>query len=545
MQLLIRISRFSPLIAIASYLLLSLIYIHPGEIYFFTGSTTQVLSDGTDPTTFPYQFSFLINEFLKDPTNLLFGAVYNPYLDYPQGQVMWIPMIERLQVLLFAPFVPVEQISTGLVILSMTLNAFFMYLLGRAFNLSNVTSFSMGIAWGFSAYTRARAKVHMGLVGIYHLPLLFLCLLLLKKHDRRSFILSSTGFLLISFMPHYYVVTLASLTPLILIFIWLQKSGRTYFFKVCLAAIPAILWLSWSLLKPLPFSISFKGSPYPTTGQTTEKYHPYLNHFKAEAIDFFTGDIGIGEVDINPIKEILHFKISNENFRGSNPHEKAQGIRWVLWLFGILGCAILFKKDKRIGFFMAFGLCSFWLSLDPSYGASLWLHKFVSQIRVPNRAGIGLAFSLILISGFFIQYLQQNLNPNRFNLKIISWAFLLLIIFELPPLINFMPISNIVPKFEELTSKLNCGVGTTYPVLKETQSNLVYYYLQQRLRNSNCKILSLKEVESLSSLNTPSLEQIQQEIKKLKLDWVILDQGLKCRQLNLRTLRSDDTICEF
>lgn len=545
MSLFKRIISLSPLMAMLAYFLFALIYIHPGEIYLFEKSTTQVLSDGTDPATFPYQFGFLIDQFKNNTSNLFYGAVFNANLDYPHGQPMWIPMIERIQVLFLSLFLPVEQISTGLVLLSMTLNGLFMFLLGRAFQISNVTSFGMGLAWAFSAYTRARAKVHMGLVGIYHLPLMFLCLLLLKKDDKKSFILSSLGFLIISFMPHYYVVTLAFFTPLIFVFIWLQKLDRNYFFRICLAALPAIFWLCWSLLKPLPSSVQFNGAVFPTTGQTTEAYHPYLNHFKAELLDYFTGDIGLGPEDINPIKMSLQNNLAANNFNGSNPHEKAQGIRWIIWIFAITGIIVLFRKEKIILFFIIFGFISCWLSLSPEYGASLWLHKLVNQIRVPNRAGIGLAFSLIMIAGIFVHHLANKLDPKQFNTKLIPWAFVAIIIFELPPLINFMPIANILPKFDVLTNKKDCGVGITYPVIQNEQSNIIYYYLLQRLRGSNCKILSSKEVTGSTTSVAPSNETIKAQLEKLHIDWVILDRGQKCGQLNLRSLTQDEVICEF
>lgn len=536
------------IIALISYLLFSLIYIHPGELPFFEKSTTQVLSDGTDPVTFPYQFSFLINRFKEKPTDFLYGAVFNPYQDAPDGLPLWIPAIERIEILFLSLFIPVEQISTGLVIIGMTLNGLFMFLLARALSIPTLISWGMGAAWAFNAYTRARAKVHMGLVGTYHLPLIFLSIILLGKDERKSKILGTLGFLLISFMPYYYVVTLAALTPLILLFVWIKRPAREnqkkYFLTITAAALPAILWLTWSILNPLPKDIIRTSSPFPQTSEYVGPYHPFLDYFAASPIDYFTGDIGIGTTDLNYFKENLNNKIVLEKFHGSNPHESAQGIRWLIWILAAIGIISLIIKttvfrdkndQKLVCFFTFFAVISFCLSMPPNwpidgFSASLWLHKVISHIRVPNRAGIGTAISLIVISGLFLKNILRSELLNVRTKRLIGISFAIIIIFELPPFLLNMPISQIQPAFTNLTEEKSCGIGFSYPYVSAQNNGIAFYYLLQRLRGSNCQIINSSV---LSDLDTKMMRHFSEstiinEQRTLEQEFVHLKSFTEC-----------------
>lgn len=498
---------FLSLIAI-SYLLLSLLYIYPAQSPFLSSDTTLVLSDGSDPVTFTYQFAFLKKTFVENPKELLFGSVFNPHMDAPYGVNLWIAQTERVIVIFLSFFLPVEQISTGLVLVYMTLDGFIMFLLARAMNIPNLVSWGMGCAWAFNAYTRARAKVHMGLVGIFHIPLVFLALIFVSKKKKSHKMAALVFFIIVASSSHYYVVTLAVFTPLLLAFAWIQRdpsdSKKKFVLNLFSLTVPAIAFLAYNLLVPVsPWSNNT--APYfpPTGMHKTDEYHPFLDRFGAKPIDYFTGDIAIGLKDPNPIKEILNITLAKDNYHNSFPHEVALGIRWQIWLLAFIALIYLAKKNNEIFsasdkktslLFCAFGVLSLLLSISPdsmpSGGPSLWLYRVIPQIRVPNRAGIGVSFSLIILAGLFLKSFFNSFPVLQKTKLYIAIAFAVLVIAEFPPLYQAMPMSNIDPVFKALTGNNPCGTGFLYPYASGQENSISYYYLLQRMRGSNCNIIN-------------------------------------------------------
>ncbi len=545
------------LLPVLSYFIFSLLYINPGNVPFLKGDTTLVLSDGTDPVTFPYQFKFLKDQFLNAPKELLYGAVYNPHMDYPQGIALWIAPLERIIDLFLSFVIPVEQVSTGLVIVYMVMDGIFMYLLSRAMAIPNLVSWAMGFAWAFNAFTRARAKVHMGLVGIYHLPLIFLALILLSRGKKRTNLLAVLFFLMIAASPHYYVITLAVFTPFLLIFYWLQRPAEepknSFYKRLFLCSIPAILLLVYCLKFPLSPSVKNDIAPYPKTGEFTDRHHhPFLDTYSAGPLDYITGDIGAGTKDPNPFKEYLNTDLEARLYERSNPHEKALGIRWSILLIALLAiCGLLpssksfwiIQDRKFVLFFTIFGLACFWLSMPPGWpvewGPSYWLSKLVPQIRVPNRAGIGVAFSAIILSGLFLKnFLIKSMWKPGLKMAA-SGVFALFVILELPPMYQDLPVSQILPPYKILTENRGCGVGFKYPYVSGKLEILDYYYLLQRMRGSTCEIINSSVFSTTDLLMTQNFARLivlpklardaKAEAKRLRifadcvpLSWIIL-----------------------
>jgi hypothetical protein len=473
-----------------------------------------------------------------------------------------------------------------IVVVYMVLNGTSMYFLGKILKINRVIAFGMGVAWAFCAYTRARAKVHMGLVGIFHLPLVFIGLYLIyKKKDLKSFFFATICFFIASTMSFYYVVTLVFLAPFFVGFAYISSENKSTLFngtkRLMIALLPAITWLLLSVTHPVPKVFISDKSPFPNTGQPPVGYiyHPFLDWFGSHPIDFFTGDVGNGIQDNNPLREKLNEHVYN-NPLNSNAHERANGIRWSLWILSLTGLLFsVFKtkfykdsKDKTlIVYFMIFGTFNFLLSMSPMTGhyqfsPSFWIYKFVSQIRVPNRAGIGVHFATIIISGIFIKNLLLKMGKSS-KKKLLILVFPLIILLDFPPMNLMMPISPILSTYKDLENeKSNCGYGIQFPYSSSQIAQLHFNYFIQRMRNNNCLIVNSSEENLVDlylirnfGLTKPFVMNLEggdfSKIKELKsfiecapLNWIVFHEALSnktqikiCSQIGWRLL--DQGVC--
>src|SRR5262249_8595216 len=161
-------------------------------------------SDGTDPASLPYAYDMLLQTWEKNPSRFLYGAVYSEQGDPERGSAYWLPWNERWTLVLTSYFLNLEQIPTAFSALLLLLNALIMYALARFVSWPRTVASGIAMAWAFCAYTRARAKVHMALVGYYHLPAIFLSLLLVARgRSKRSLTLAAAGFLLSGTVAHF------------------------------------------------------------------------------------------------------------------------------------------------------------------------------------------------------------------------------------------------------------------------------------------------------------------------------------------------------
>jgi hypothetical protein len=228
-----------------------------------------------------------------------------------------------------------------------------------------------------------------------------------------------------------------------------------------------------------------------------------LDVFSLNPIDLFSGDISNGENDLNFIKEGIAHSLKQAKYQGSNSHERANGIRWILWLTFLFAAIWLLPSQKIfwqsndrfiVLALFVFGLISFWLALPPNWpmtgmSGSLFLHKLIPQIRVPNRAAIGIAFAIILMSGLFLKnVLAQVQSEKKSKLIVILWGLLLFI--ELLPFYQYLPVAKIDPPIHSLTEKENCGRGFYYPYVSGAHNAMYYYHFLQQMRGADCTILN-------------------------------------------------------
>jgi hypothetical protein len=550
-------------------------YLYPGVDAAIERRTDMVMSDDTDPATLPYQYGNLLNVWREHPSRFFLGTVYYDGHDPEFGMAYWVSWSERWAVLFWSNFLPVEQLSTAFVFTLMILNALCMYALARYQQWNRSVASGLAIAWAFCAYTRARAKVHGAMVGTYHLPLLFLALLLVARgKGRRSLFGAAACFLFAMTTAHYYIVTSLFLAPLFLAFLILQpefrQSPKRTSLRLAAAILPAILFLGFNFFKTIPSDtrMSFAQS-FPQGGEIAENVtHPYLYYYAAQPIDYLGGDISLNGKpdDPSPLKQAINEKIldSIRANPGGNAHERTNGIRWSLLL--LTAAALVFLalgrlRDDRITrngicFFTFFGLFTFWLSLNPDMpltgiGPSLWLQSVFHQVRVPSRAGINVHFATLMIAGFF---LASEIRWRK--LIYFPGVFPLLMVAGYPPLTQDMPMAPIRPAFSELQRDHGaCGAGLYFPFVSFYQASSLEYILLQRLRGSDCAILNAlmakprvafltrKFPPSVAYLNQLPQDQttvatLERYARCVPLTWIIFDPAVStqwrddvCRRL--------------
>lgn len=533
-------------------LVLSFLYVHPGGNLLLSGSRTQVMSDGTDAATLPYQYHLVKHWLETSPSVLLYGAIFNPFSDAPDGSLLWMSWIEKVIAIFTVPFVPLEQLSTLMAMLLMVLNGLCCYMFCRSFQWPKPLCVALAICWAFNPFVRGRAKVHIALAGIYFLPLTFWAFHQIKKHTcNRSLAFAAIAFFIAAMAPQYYLITTAFLAPFWIWYVLIGVEKSDYIKKISrlsIASLPAIFLVAWSFLKPIPSQfVNPNVTLRPLTGQTApnQDLHPFLNTFGARAVDFISGDIAIGASDLNPIRGAINQAIYKNQFDGSNPHERANGIRWVLWAMVIYGFSLWLPKASReqffssisqpwVIFFSALTLFSFWMSLSPNaFGISAlmpatWFFNLVSQYRVPSRGGVFVHFGVIALAGIFASHLIYKLSKKKEGSKkktetpthdsflqlsygpgTSSWqkrltlpvVLPLLVLLDSPPAWNKMPVAPITPQLASLVesgSEDNCGLGMYFPYVSHTYALKEMYYFMQALRGSKCDYLNRAQNDSLN-----------------------------------------------
>jgi len=561
-------------------LLLCSAYLWPGMQPVLQGDTTRMMSDGTDGTTLPYMHGAIVDLWKNRPRELFFGAVPSRHLGAPEGLALWIPWSERFSVVALSPFVPLEHISTVFIALAMLFNALCMYALGRYLGWSRSLALAMAIAWAFSPFTRARAQVHLGFAATFHIPLALLGVML-AVHGKswRSLLAAGLALLAAGTAPLYFVIALAFLSPFymglgLLAGAWGRPLPQVLV-RLTVAVLPVVGFLSWSYLKPLPNSFIEAGAVAqpPTGGVPGGPVHPFLDRFAAHPVDYFTGDVAMGDVDWNPLRSMLTEKV-RAGTREPNYHERANGVRWIVWLMVLAAVVIWPRGQRRLqAGLLLFGLFSFFLSLSPEvfgHAASpaYWLYSLVSQIRVPSRAGIHVHFAALLIAGlFFHHFIEKYKNHSKWRRWVALPGLLpLMMIADFPPAQQPLPLSGVRPQLTSLAIP-NCGTGIYFPYVSGDYAVMEDYYFLQEMRGTNCDILNVQWpnarneilmrsmvlshalVNSFNREEPESYRAISTLVRCVPLSWIVFDtrttylaRAAFCRSLGWSM--TEDRVCQ-
>jgi hypothetical protein len=497
--------RSSILVFLSVFILLCTLayfYLYPGSLALFEGRTDTFMSDGTDPTGLSYVYDLIIDLWRTYPARYFYGALFTNVGDPEYGNILWMPLSERWLVLLHSNFFALEQLSTAYVYTLLVLNGLCMFALSLYMGWSQWIATGLAIAWAFNTFTMARAKVHMGMAGIYHLPLIFLGLMMVVRGKSKSSLAwASLALLFAATTVHYFLIISLFLSPFFVLFVLIQPEFKSDWKRIgkrfTIAVVPVLLLLGMNYFFALPPETRMTSSESMTLDVIPDgRTHPYLRTYSARPIDYLGGNLfGTDGSELNPLRTLINDHILG-NLEDSNSHERTNGIRWSVLALGLCAFACLFmgkfKEQKVVSrnllYFFIFGLFAFWLSLSPDVpffetGPSYWLHRIMPKVRVLNRAGVYVHFALLMAVGFLLS--------TKFKWRKLLAAFPLLMVVDYTPMMA-MPMAPIYPRYEALQrEKGECGVGIQIPFINPYSTPLDSYLFSQRLRGSDCLPLNI------------------------------------------------------
>ena len=486
-------------------------YLRPASTELLRGNGAVMIGDNTDSVTNPWQYRLVLDVFKSRPQDLLFGAVYSDQINAPEGAASFIPFVERILVLAFAPFMSTDLMPTAMVWALMVLSGLSFYAFGRVLGWPRVVSITLALAWAFCPFMRARAVVHIGLVGTYWPPLILLALTLLARpperwSQRRAGVVAGVMLLAAVGTAHYYVITAALLAPVFAgyYFLLLPRSASRIgaLGNLTLAVVPSILFLAWNILMPVPSYGARALAPVATTRSETNFM---LKVGGAHPTDYLAGDVKFGDRDLVPLRSNITRAIQAEV--PNNRHERTNGIRWTM----LAACAALavtlivprfrrrFSRTERILGSFAFVLAAvaFLFALSPQglrvydvdLGPIQLANKIVPRFRVPNRIGVVVHCAVLLGAGVFLARNLRSVLARRSPLAIaVSVLLPLVVLLEYTPL-HAMPLAPIRAPRTELETPQGCGYGITVPYVTYGLADEDYYRMMAEVRGTSCKIL--------------------------------------------------------
>ena len=356
-------------------------FLLPASLYMFQGKTDMYLGDGGgDPQTLAFQNNVLIQTALHRPGLMFFGAVYTPQLQAPDGLPMWVPWLERILVPTLYAF---TKSAANLIVLEawviLVLNGLCFHALARTLKWPTWLGIVASLCWAFNPYTRARVDAHMLFAATYYLPILFIGIhravhLSQSTHKRRDYLVAAACFVFTMFSAHYYIVATLFLSLPILVYALMTWPAGTSKIQatvtLVLATLPAVAFLGWNMLVPVPKGLLPEGIA--AVPVNTQKEILYA--LAARPIDYLGGDLRFGVADWNPWRAGINKLITTER-----PHscEPVNGIRWSILGFAALGLLQTIvpkvkkslKRDDRARILALFGftLIAFLLSVPPDF----------------------------------------------------------------------------------------------------------------------------------------------------------------------------------
>jgi hypothetical protein len=492
---------------------LGYLYLLPASRYLVRGDSSWLLTDGGDAVSAPTMYWGIIDATAREPSRLLYGTVYTELLNPPDGWGLWFAWQDRLLVLAAALVGPLEAVPTFVSWALMVANGLALYAFGRVEGWRRSISLALGIAFAFSVYTRARAFVHPGLVGLYALPLAFVALRLAQRARRaRDLILPTVVFLVCATCSHYYVIMIAAVSPLLLWF-YLRglPSGERLrgLRRLAIAAAPAVIFLGWNLAVTAPPAVRARAVYRPPIITS------WLSEFGARPSDYLVGDIAVAKdpTDWNPLRRVVN-GYAQRNVAPSNPHERSNGIRWlVLAAFLALAAAMIAPKLRRrlpselrreAFYYLVFAGCMFLLSLPPSLlhletdlGPSRLVHAIFPNFRIPCRFGAFAHFGVLAAVGWGVHSLLERARVwDRPRARWAVAALLpLLVIADYPPALA-LPVRRLAPAITPVAQAAEgaeCGTGLFFPYSAANPyfaHEIELYRSFQRIRGTSCRPLN-------------------------------------------------------
>lgn len=490
-------------------------YLLPASTELLRGNAQVMVGDGGDSLTDPWQYRLVLDVFRAHPQDLLFGAgMYSDQMNAPEGAVHFMPWIQRILVLLYAPIMQPDLMPTAMAWGLMVLSGLCFHVYGRVVGWPRAVAFALALAWAFCPFTRSRATVHLGFVGTYWVPALFTALHVLARPPgtlslRRATVLAAGLMVFALFAAHYFVVIAVVMTPLFLLYYFLVlpsgASRASAAARIAVAAAPAAAFLLFSLSFPAP-SYATRALKDVTTTRSDNDY--MLKVGGAHPTDYLTGDVKLGDRDLIPLRQRMMQRTREEVI--DNRHERANGIRWT-----VLACSVLlavglvsprlrrrFSREQRIlgGFAFVLGVTAFLLALSPQglrvYDQDLGPVQLVTRImprfRVPNRSAILVHFAALLAAGVLLsRVMRRRLAAPGPVAALLGAALSAVVLLDYPPRFGVF-VAAVVPQRADLEAAAHgapCGAGITVPYVTWGFHDEDYYAVYASLRGTSCQIL--------------------------------------------------------
>lgn len=489
------------------FVVVSFFYLRPATTELLRGNAKVMIGDGTDSVTNPWAYRLVVDVAKSRPHELLYAALYSDQVDAPQGMAAYVTFIERMIVLLLAPFMRTDLMPTAVVWILMVLTGLAFHAYGRALGWPRVIAFSLAMAWAICPFTRGRAVVHAGMVGMYWAPFLFMALTLLARPPkhltvRAATIVAAVLILVAVFAGHYFVMMSALLSPVFLLYyLLLLPSGASRvgaLGRLAIAIAPAVVFLLWSVVMTLPA----QGARAMSTIKVTRTETPYMIRAAgAHPSDYVAGDVKLGDSDVIPARSRL-----TKEIRAAAPlnrHERTNGIRWsVLACCAALAVTLCVRRFRRRlsrsecilgGFAFVLAVVAFLFALSPQglriYDVDLGPIQLVAKqfprFRVPNRIGTLVHFAALLGAGVFLTRVMKK--------KYVSAVVPLVVVLDYPPL-EPVTMADVVPARTDLEAVAKargeaCGAGLPVPFVTAGFRDEDYYQAYTSLRGTSCKML--------------------------------------------------------
>ena len=306
--------------------------------------------------------------------------------------------------------------------------------------------------------------------------------------------------------------------------------------NLILCAIPAILLLAYTVKTTRS---DLKNTKQSSVNEAVNE--SFLDSFGAHAIDYLTSDIRHGDWDWNPLRRKLNNIVLN-NWDNSNPHERTNGIRWIILgafiiaLFSLKRSKrILYDKDQQHLFVLFFGLTvlGFIFSL-PLYATKIagisvspvaLLHYIVPEFRITNRFGVIVSFGILGVVGMCVNEIFQEKKLSARRKAVLGVLFSLMVVGDFPPVLPVKMTTLADPPQELLEPHCGYGIYLTKSVL--AGNLLPYYQLLGTLRATDCKILNHpglgSDVEGIQRQFTDSKRQ-NHFLKCTNTRWILADE---------------------
>lgn len=498
------------LLAVAAILLYVALALWPAtRTLFMPSARDEMLSDGTDPRALLWSYRIVERVFAEHPAHLFYGAIYTELGNAPGGTLLWIPWIERILVLGLSPFTHDGNIASAVAFALLALNGLAMYWFARVMTWPRVVALALALAFAVNPYTRARVVVHMGLAGLYYLPLIFAGLEWVARSSRaerawRVVVPAMLAFLGAATVAHYYLVIALVSTPLFATYFLLRcrahgGSWQRRIVLVLIAAAPTVAWLGFSFARPGPPEIALQSTAYPESTEDVKRQ--FLRSGGAHFVDYLAGDLKFGGADRLAPRAAVNTYIA-EHLDHGNLHERTNGIRWTL-LFLASVAAVVARRERAargggarvrggaVRYFTAFAVIALVFSLAPAgiasygdeYGPSYWVSWLIPSFRVPCRFGPLVHFGVLCMVAAFVTWVRESPAPAVGRVgRALCVALPLLVVVEYLPK-DRLVFSKLRPVIRKEEGAPRCGLGMFLPFQQFD------YWAYEETRGTSCALM--------------------------------------------------------